>query len=1175
MKKIARMFIILFAGAICSAINSTAQAQIITTIAGDYTSGFSGDGGAAVYAQLAVVNTGAVDNHGNLYVTDGTNNRIRKINAAGIISTIAGTGTYAFSGDGGPATAAELNLPLSIYVDSSGVIFFTDQDNQRIRKISTTGIISTIAGNGVAGFSGDGGQATDAELNTPQCLTLDASGNIYFSDYSNNRIRKISPSGIITTYAGSSTSGFSGDGGPASAASISNPFGIAIDRSSNLFFADAGNNRVRKVSTSGIITTIAGSATSSFSGDGGPASSCELNGPAFLAVDAGNNLYINDFNNHRIRKIDTTGIISTVAGNGTFGHGGDGGPATAAQLGGAVGITTNATGLIYLVDGENFCIRMVSSCAAPTVPPITGLSTIATGSTLFLYDTASGGSWFSGSPGVVTVNSFTGAITGVSSASAIISYSVANSCGRTTVIDTISVTPTPSFCNNIYTIAGNGLTGFNGDGGRADTTHVTSPTSPVFDTSGNLYYVDGTSRIRMIAPSGIVTTVAGSDSVGYSGDGGPATSARLYEPSGMWLDNHGNIFISDWSGVTRKVDATGIITTIAGHFIMGSGFGGDGGPATDALFGETSGITVDSWGNFYLADGTNNRIRKVDTLGIVNTIAGSDSFGYAGDGGPASLALLNFPGRITCDAGNNIYFSDEGNNCVRKITPSGIISTVAGNGIPGFSGDGGPATAATFGWPTSVNIDRWGNLFIADLGNNRVRKVSATGIVTTVAGQSYRGYSGDSCSATAAELYWTDGTAVDSRGNIFIADCFNSRLRKVVTDSPYAGRISGLSHLAAGDTTVFSATVAGGSWSSSNLSVATIDATTGVLSAVATGTTTISYTLSGSCGTATITLSDTVSVYNRISGNINFTGSPVDTSGMLKVWLITYSPSTMRLEAVDSTYLALHTGTTGYYEFIGAAADSYRVKAAYFPPTFDSIGYVPTYHTSSLHWGTADVVAHTTTTANDYTNINMLYGTATTGPGFIGGLVTEGADRGTSGTIPVINLLVLAVNTTTGALLQQTYTDAAGHYSFGNLPVDQSYMIYPEGLNYVTTPYASILLTASNPTVANANFIEHTISKTITPANLATPALETQQPTIVLFPNPSNGKIIVQYFSNSAGKATVSVSDVFGKEIYKATVPTVAGNGNFPVDLSALQPGVYIINVNAGELNYRNKVEIR
>lgn len=331
---------------------------IITTIAGNATVGYSGDGGPATSAQLYWPTGMAIDRIGDVYIADEGNNRVRKVSADGIISTVAGNGTPGYAGDGGIATSASLHAPTGVALDNSGNIYIADSLNHCIRKVSTEGLISTIAGNGSIGLSGDGGLATSAQLNTPSGVALDNSGNVYVADQNNNRIRKINTSGIISTVAGIS-SGYAGDGYDATFALINGPYGIALDSSGNLYIADENNNRIRRVNTSGIISTIAGDGTPGFSGDGFASTSAQLYLPTGVAVDAPGNVYISDSINSRIRKIDASGIITTVAGNGVQGWAGDGGSATDAELYGPYGVSLDILGNIYIADYGNNIVRKV------------------------------------------------------------------------------------------------------------------------------------------------------------------------------------------------------------------------------------------------------------------------------------------------------------------------------------------------------------------------------------------------------------------------------------------------------------------------------------------------------------------------------------------------------------------------------------------------------------------------------------------------------------------------------------------------------------------------------------------------------------------------------------------------------------------------------------------------
>ena len=305
---------------------------IITTVAGNGRAFYSGDGGAATNAAWEDPFGVAVDASGNLFIVDSFNNRICKVGTDGIITTLAGNGIPGYSGDGGGATNAELNYPSGVAVDASGNLFIADTGNYRIREVRTNGIITTVAGNGTRGYSGDGGPATKAELDNPTGVAVDASGNLFIADSGNDRIREVGTNGIITTVAGNGTYGYSGDGGPATNAELWNPDGVAVDASGNLFIADQDNNRIREVGTNGIITTVAGNGTNGYSGDGGAATSAELSLAHGVAVDASGNLFIADSENSRIREVGTNGIITTVAGNGTQGYSGDGGAATSAEL---------------------------------------------------------------------------------------------------------------------------------------------------------------------------------------------------------------------------------------------------------------------------------------------------------------------------------------------------------------------------------------------------------------------------------------------------------------------------------------------------------------------------------------------------------------------------------------------------------------------------------------------------------------------------------------------------------------------------------------------------------------------------------------------------------------------------------------------------------------------------
>jgi hypothetical protein len=351
---------------------SMGQTGIITTVAGTGTQGYSGDSGQATSAEIGQPIGVVVDLIGNIYISDAS--RIRKINTVGIITTFAGNGIGGSTGDGGQCIAAEIGTPYELTFDHIGNLYIPDGANSQIRKVNTLGVITTIAGNGTLGYSGDGAAATAATLSQPTKVVIDATGNLYVADNLNNAIRKINTAGIISTFAGNGIAGYSGDGGQATAAELSSPYGLVIDAMGNLFISDNFNNVIRKVNTSGIITTVVGSFAGGYSGDGGQATAAELSLPTTVTFDAAGNLYIADSGNFRVRKVATSGIINTIAGSGTNGFSGDGGQATTAWLSNTPEIALDALGNLYIGDGNNFRIRKVcfNSCSAAGIQQLSG-----------------------------------------------------------------------------------------------------------------------------------------------------------------------------------------------------------------------------------------------------------------------------------------------------------------------------------------------------------------------------------------------------------------------------------------------------------------------------------------------------------------------------------------------------------------------------------------------------------------------------------------------------------------------------------------------------------------------------------------------------------------------------------------------------------------------------------
>ena len=334
---------------------------VIRTVAGSNQRGYSGDGGSATSAAFDQPRATTAGPDGTVYIADTFNHRIRRVDPGGAVTTLAGTGQAAFSGDGGPASGATLHWPHGVAVDPAGAaLYIADAANHRIRRVDlASGVITTVAGGATAGWAGDGGPATAAQLQDPKAVWAAPSGDLYIADSGNERIRRVDPSGTISTIAGTGVQGYSGDGGPAIAAQFDGPRSLTGDGAGNLYIADDNNNRVRRIDPSGIVTTLAGTGTPAFSGDGGPARAAELNHPRGVAVDGRGDVFIADSMNHRIRMVDPGGVISTVAGCGRQGFGGDGGPATVARLFEPRGVAVNAAGHLFVADTYNDRIRRV------------------------------------------------------------------------------------------------------------------------------------------------------------------------------------------------------------------------------------------------------------------------------------------------------------------------------------------------------------------------------------------------------------------------------------------------------------------------------------------------------------------------------------------------------------------------------------------------------------------------------------------------------------------------------------------------------------------------------------------------------------------------------------------------------------------------------------------------
>jgi hypothetical protein len=767
----------------------------INTIAGNGNGGFSGIPGPATSAEFNP-NHAVVDAQGDIYISDATNNYVYKVTPAGVISIFAGDGSGGDSGDGGPATSAAIGRPVGLSIDASGDVFIDSYGSQGVREVTPDGIIHNVAGNGSGGYSGDTGPATSAELGNPSDVAVDAAGDIFIADSTNQVVREVTTDGIIHTFAGTGSSGYSGDGGAATAAQLHYPTGVAVDAAGDVFIDDHDSNVIREVTPDGIIHTVAGDGTSGYSGDGGLATSAELSGPQSVAVNAAGDLFIADTGNNVVREVTPDGIIHTIAGTGTSGYTGDGSAASAAELDGPTGVSLDATGDLFISDSGNSVIREVGAALPVTVTAnqtatalISSSASIAAGSTLTFTatvtnldgETAPTGdvAFMDGSTTLGTEALVDGVATFMTSSLAQGEhYVTAVYEGAEGYIESNSgITAT----STIRTVAGDGGGGYTGDGGMATGAELSYPTATISDASGNLYIADfGNNVIRKVTPAGVISTYAGNGAAGYSGDGGQASSAELNHPVAMAFDASGDLFIADYNNnVIREVTPEGVISTYAGD--NAAGYGGDGGPATSAQLQQPDALIFDASGDLFIADENNHVVREVTPEGVISTYAGNGDGGYSGDGGQATSAELAKPAGLALDASGDLFISDCGANVVREVTPEGVISTYAGNGTAGGSGDGGPATSAQLNDCYGIAMDAWGDLFIADIRNSAVREVTPDGEIVTVAGNGSDGYSGDGGPAGSAALNNPEYVSLDSRGDLFVADISNNVIREVYT----------------------------------------------------------------------------------------------------------------------------------------------------------------------------------------------------------------------------------------------------------------------------------------------------------------------------------------------------------------------------------------------------------
>jgi uncharacterized protein (TIGR03437 family) len=691
-----------------------------------------------------------------------------------VVHTIAGKGKVDYAGDGKAATSVNLFSPNRVAFDAAGNLYFTEGYYHRVFKVSAAGTLTAVAGNGDNVFDGEGGLATAAALPYPEGIAVDAAGNLYVG--TSARLCKII-GGRLRTIAGNGTGGYSGDHGAARDAEIHTPTGIVLDGQGNVFFSDSQSSVVRRIGTDGIITTVAGTGTPGYSGEG-LATSAQLSTPEGLALDSKGNLYIADRYNNRVRRVAPGGIITTFAGTGEPGTGGTSNDATKSKLFQPEGVAVDSNDNVYIADASNSLLKMVepSGVIHTFSLPITSLNDVA----------VSPAGW------------------------------VAAPDFLQSVINRIMWGDSGS----VSVVAGIVRTSALGDHGPATSAFLVEPWGLAADPAGDWYIADsGDQRLRRIAVDQTINTVAGTGVFGSSVDGSAATASNIAQPRALAADSAGNIYFNSACQIRELLKDGGTLKTVAGGFICA--YRGDPGNALDAQFQFPRGLAIDSSGTMYIADTDNNRIRRLNlNTAVVTTIAGTGQRGYAGNGTSAVQANLDTPLGIAADAKGNLYFADQYNHRIRKITAAGIIADFAGTGTCDTASDG-PALSSPLCYPSGVALDATGNVYIADSGY--IRRVTVDGRLTTIAGDGWYGMGGEGEPAlsTAIDPFYV---ALDAKGRVCFSDSTNIRIRcldAAPAPPPSPVTITGVLNNASGATGI-----ASGSWVSiygTNLSATTRD----------------------------------------------------------------------------------------------------------------------------------------------------------------------------------------------------------------------------------------------------------------------------------------------------------------------------------------------------------------
>ena len=865
-----------------ASVNVIPPCNIITTLAGTGTGGYTGDGGAATAARILGAYAVAMDASGNTYIAEEGNSIIRKVSTTGTISTYAGTGTAGYSGDGGAATAANLQNPSGVAVDAAGNVYIVDRGNIRVRKVNTSGTITTIAGTGSAGYSGDGGAATAAQLNNVFGVAIDASGNVYLSDAGNARIRKINTSGTISTIAGNGSVGYSGDGSAATAAQLNTPYGVAVDALGNIFIADFGNNRIRIVNTTGTISTYAGNGTAGSTGDGGAATAAQINQVIGIALDNYSNLYLVDLAANVMRKVNNAGIITAVAGTGAAAYGGDGGNATAASLQNPYGVCADANGNVLIADTYNNRVRKIAT-GNPAIAAITGISTVCETANINLTDGSAGGTW-SAANGNATV--LGGLVTGITPGIDTIYYTVSNGCGTERVSKVVTINPLPhagtlsgpvSVCeSSSITLTSSGSAGGSWSAANAHATVAAGVVSGATGGVDTIYYTVTNSCGTNVAPY-VVNVTALPHAGTLSGPATVCEAAFITLSSttggGTWSSTTGNASVIPATGLVNGITAgadtmvytvtNGCATDVAYYPITVNPLPHAGTISGPASVCETASITLSSTvsGGTWSMTNTNATISTTTVTGItagMDTVkytftnsCGVDVSTYPITVNPAPVAGIISGAATVCEAAattltesvtGGTWSAANGNATVTGGIVNGITAgvdtimysvtngcgtavvahSITINPLPNPGTITGSATSVCVSATISFSTSGSGGTWHSSTGHI---SVSSAGVVTGMA-------------AGTTILSYTVSNSCGTRSDTVLI---------TVTPTPSAGFISGVSSVCEAATITLTESATGGTWSASN-SHATV--TGGTVAGITAGIDTIYYTVTNACGTA-------------------------------------------------------------------------------------------------------------------------------------------------------------------------------------------------------------------------------------------------------------------------------------------------------------------------------------